>query len=84
MTVDAFNALVVTAGEDKTYLRQIKQRTLDDLPEGDVLIKVQYSSWKYYDALSSIGNKGGPATTPTRQVSTRLVRLPTAGWIVYW
>lgn len=58
MTADAFNALVVTAGEDKTYLRQIKQRTVNDLPEGDVLIHVQYSSLNYKDALSAIGNKG--------------------------
>lgn len=58
MTVDTFNAMVVSAGEDGTYARQIRQRTLDDLPAGDVLIKVQYSSLNYKDALSAIGNKG--------------------------
>jgi putative YhdH/YhfP family quinone oxidoreductase len=58
MTTDTFNALVVSAGEDKTYLRQIKQRATDDLPEGDVLIRVHYSSLNYKDALSAIGNKG--------------------------
>jgi len=64
MTVDAFNAWVVSAGADKTYLRQIKQRSLDDLPDGDVLIRVQYSSLNYKDALSAIGNKGVTRTYP--------------------
>jgi putative YhdH/YhfP family quinone oxidoreductase len=58
MTVDTFHALVVTAGEDKTFLREIKQRTVDDLPDGDVLIQVHHSSLNYKDALSAIGNKG--------------------------
>ncbi|BBO68521.1 oxidoreductase [Desulfosarcina alkanivorans] len=58
MTVDAFNALVVTAGEEKTYHRRIQRRTRDDLPGGDVLIRVHYSSLNYKDALSAIGNKG--------------------------
>jgi len=58
MTAETFNALVVRAGEDKTYRRQILQRSIDDLPDGDVLIRVQYSSLNYKDALSAIGNKG--------------------------
>ena len=58
MTADTFQALVISAGEDKTYLRRIQQRTIDDLPDGDVLIRVQYSSLNYKDALSAIGNKG--------------------------
>lgn len=58
MTSDTFNALVVSAGEDNTYVRQIEQRQLADLPEGDVLIRVNYSSLNYKDALSAIGNKG--------------------------
>ncbi|WP_319524056.1 YhdH/YhfP family quinone oxidoreductase [uncultured Desulfosarcina sp.] len=58
MTADVFNALVVCAGEDDTYLRQIEQRSIDDLPDGDVLIRVRYSSLNYKDALSAIGNRG--------------------------
>ena len=58
MPVETFNALVVEAGEDKTYVRQIKNRTVDDLPEGDVLVQVRYSSLNYKDALSASGNRG--------------------------
>jgi acrylyl-CoA reductase (NADPH) len=64
MTAESFNALVVEAGEDKTYVRQIKTRTVDDLPDGDVLIRVNYSSLNYKDALSAIGNKGVTRSYP--------------------
>ncbi len=64
MPSETFNALVVEAGEDKTYVRQIKKRTVDDLPDGDVLIRVQYSSLNYKDALSAIGNKGVTRSYP--------------------
>jgi putative YhdH/YhfP family quinone oxidoreductase len=58
MTADIFSALVVRAGEDNAYLRQIEQRSIKDLPDGDVLIRVHYSSLNYKDALSAIGNRG--------------------------
>ena len=64
MTADHFTALVVRAGEDNTYLRQIQERAIDELPEGDVLIRVQYSSLNYKDALSAIGNKGVTRSYP--------------------
>ena len=64
MTSETFNALVVEAGEDKTYVRQIKKRRVDDLPEGDVLIRVNYSSLNYKDALSASGNKGVTRSYP--------------------
>lgn len=53
-----FKALVVSETEDKKYVRQIQEKRIDDLPEGDVLIKVAYSSLNYKDALSASGNKG--------------------------
>ncbi|MFQ5686125.1 MAG: alcohol dehydrogenase catalytic domain-containing protein, partial [Candidatus Scalindua sp.] len=40
------------------YMREIGNKNIADLPEGDVLINVKYSSLNYKDALSSIGNKG--------------------------
>lgn len=59
------------AGSNKTYLalyveeiapgqftRQVAARPLDDLPAGDVLVQVKYSSLNYKDALSASGNKG--------------------------
>jgi acrylyl-CoA reductase (NADPH) len=36
----------------------IAQRGIDDLPAGDVLIEVEYSSLNYKDALSATGNPG--------------------------
>ncbi|HVK99048.1 MAG TPA: alcohol dehydrogenase catalytic domain-containing protein, partial [Dongiaceae bacterium] len=38
--------------------RAIIERNVDDLPPGDVLIRVSHSSVNYKDALSASGNKG--------------------------
>lgn len=54
----SFRAMVVTEVAEKQFVREIKQIHIDDLPAGDVLIKVQYSSLNYKDALSASGNKG--------------------------
>ena len=53
-----FKAMVVTEATDKQFVREITQRNLADLPAGDVLIEVKYSSLNYKDALSATGNKG--------------------------
>lgn len=53
-----FQAFYVSENEDKTFSNQIIERSTDDLPAGDVLIRVKYSSLNYKDALSSIGNRG--------------------------
>lgn len=53
----AFRALVVEE-KDGNFTRSIKTRHIKDLPAGDLLIKVQYSSLNYKDGLSAIGNKG--------------------------
>lgn len=52
-----FKALV-SSEVDKKYKAEVQTRTIQDLPEGDVLIKVNFSSLNYKDALSAIGNKG--------------------------
>lgn len=44
--------------EGEKYTRRIEERQLSDLPEGDVLVRVEYSSLNFKDALSCIGNKG--------------------------
>ncbi len=54
----SFKAMVVTEVTDKQFVREIKQKHIDDLPAGEVLINVQYSSLNYKDALSASGNKG--------------------------
>jgi len=52
-----FRALEVTEKNGKFY-REVIEKNIADLPHGDVLIKVQYSSLNYKDALSAAGNKG--------------------------
>lgn len=55
--MEAFRALVVREQEG-SFVRSVEQRSLSDLPEGELLIKVEYSSLNYKDALSASGNKG--------------------------
>ncbi len=52
-----FKALLVKE-ENGKYIREITERKIEELPEGDVLINVKYSSLNYKDALSATGNKG--------------------------
>lgn len=54
----AFKALIVSETEDKRFVRAIGEKTIEALPQGEVLIKVCYSSLNYKDALSASGNKG--------------------------
>ena len=58
-----FAALVVTE-DNGYYLSGVERRELKDLPPGDVLIKVSYSSINYKDALSASGNKGVTRSFP--------------------
>ena len=44
--------------QDGGYRGRIVERALGDLPGGDVLIEVRYSSLNYKDALSASGNRG--------------------------
>lgn len=53
-----FKALVVEKNEDKQFVRQIRERSIGDLPQGDLIIKVHYSSLNYKDALSATGHPG--------------------------
>ncbi|NCF34316.1 MAG: acryloyl-CoA reductase, partial [Proteobacteria bacterium] len=43
---------------DSGFVRCVTQRDVEDLPDGEVLIDVQYSSLNYKDALSATGNPG--------------------------
>lgn len=58
MSDTTFQALVVEETSEKTFTRSIRQRTIDDLPQGDVLVRVKYSSLNYKDGLSASGNRG--------------------------
>lgn len=53
-----FRALVIEIAPDGAVHRQVRTRTPDDLPAGDLLIRVCYSSLNYKDALSANGNRG--------------------------
>lgn len=53
-----FKAVLVQETEKNCFSREITYRDINDLPEGDVLINVKYSSLNYKDALSATGNKG--------------------------
>ncbi len=57
MTDEKFRALVVTEVEPKKFVRTIETRSTADLPSGDLLIRVHYSSLNYKDALSASGNR---------------------------
>lgn len=52
-----FKALVVSE-QDGRYVSRVTTRSIDDLPAGEVLIRVSYSSLNFKDALSASGNKG--------------------------
>jgi len=57
MEKQVFKSFVVEEKEGK-FKGTIKTRKIDELPKGDLLIKVSYSSLNYKDALSATGNKG--------------------------
>ena len=60
----SFKAMVVREAADKTFTREITYKSLSDLPAGELLIEVKYSSLNYKDALSASGNKGVTRTYP--------------------
>ncbi len=68
-----FKALLVSesAADKKVFQREIVERRLDSLPANDVLVRVQYSSLNYKDALSATGNerKITPISTARRRIS---------------
>ena len=58
MSKQSFPAYLVDQVEKGVFERNIKERTMDDLPEGEVVVRVHYSSLNYKDALSATGNPG--------------------------
>lgn len=53
-----YKAFRVFELEDGSFERKIVQLSTDQLPQGEVLVKVHYSGMNFKDALSSYGNKG--------------------------
>ncbi len=60
MNIDSmlFDTLVVEELDDGLFTMHVRKKEVKDLPEGDVLIRVRYSSLNYKDALSATGNRG--------------------------
>ncbi len=54
----------VVEEQDGHYQGAVKELETDNLPAGDVLIKVSYSSVNFKDALSNSGNKGVTRSFP--------------------
>ena len=55
---DTFKALLVEQPEPKRFTRRIVTRTLADLPDGELVVRVRWSSLNYKDALSATGHPG--------------------------
>ncbi len=59
-----FPAFLVRRTEDGRIDAQVETLTVDDLPDGDVLIRVDYSSLNYKDALAAQGHPGVVTALP--------------------
>ncbi|TLM62364.1 MAG: acryloyl-CoA reductase [Deltaproteobacteria bacterium] len=53
-----FEALLVEQPEPKRFVRSIVRRTAGDLAEGELVVRVRWSSLNYKDALSATGHPG--------------------------
>ena len=58
MSRKTYRGMLVEETKDKQMIRQITDLSVENLPEGDVLVKVNFSSLNYKDALSASGNRG--------------------------
>ncbi|KPK28409.1 MAG: quinone oxidoreductase [Desulfobacterales bacterium SG8_35_2] len=58
MHTTSYNALVIEEVAPSNYRREVRSANIANLPRGDLLIRVQYSSLNYKDALSASGNRG--------------------------
>lgn len=57
-TAMEYRALVVRETPEGKFERSIEKRSLEDLPRGEVLIRVHYSALNYKDGLSATGHRG--------------------------
>lgn len=60
----SFKALQTSENGEGRFETRITERAISDLPAGEVLIRVSYSSLNYKDALSASGNRGVTRTYP--------------------
>jgi putative YhdH/YhfP family quinone oxidoreductase len=55
---EKFKAMVVSESSEKKFIREISEKYFSELPGGELIVEVKYSSLNYKDALSASGNKG--------------------------
>jgi putative YhdH/YhfP family quinone oxidoreductase len=53
-----YRSLLITETPAGKFERQIVERPIEDLPPGEVLVRVHYSALNYKDGLSATGHKG--------------------------
>lgn len=58
MMPEHFRALLTEETEPGRFTRQIRTRSIEELPPGELLVKVHFSSLNYKDALSALGRPG--------------------------
>ena len=62
--MSTFKALQARATESGSFEQVVVSRETEELPAGDLLIRVRYSSLNFKDALSATGNRGVTKTFP--------------------
>ncbi len=58
MLPDTFRCYLVTKNEAGEFVGELTERSIDELPPGETIVKVDYSSLNYKDALSATGHPG--------------------------
>ena len=58
MPTDTFKCYLVTKDDDGKVAGRIAERSIDELPPGEAMIRVAYSSLNYKDALAATGHPG--------------------------
>ncbi len=53
-----YRALIVREESSGVFTRRVEDRRVEDLPAGELTVRVSHSSLNYKDALSASGNKG--------------------------
>ncbi len=64
MPAETFTAMIVEESAPKTFTRRIARRAVTDLPPGELLLRVHFSSLNYKDALSAAGRPGVTRSYP--------------------
>ena len=78
--MSSFKALQVSETEGGRFESKVVERTTEELPAGEVLIRVRYSSLNFKDALSASGNRGVTGPIRILRGSMPPVSWPRPAW----